>query len=245
MKSRREQLRPEVRARTILAGCAYARLTALGEAAEELAGADQVGLVVDHSGAAYLVLAHGAQPPEGRIRISCRASLPGLGVLRLEGRCGDPLRLVEQPDIADLLMLHRTGWAATDESDELVVISIDLDAVTVLTPATDDRRAGVVPVALDQYFSAGPDAWLLYGESAREQLERAHQEHLVALVQGAPDGPAFEPIVVSVRSISPDHLELACLCLDGVTPVTVPIDQALEHPGDLCHWVTQAARRVA
>nr|WP_300142862.1 hypothetical protein [Propionicimonas sp.] len=245
MKSRREQLRPEVRARTILAGCAYARLTALGDAAEELADADQVGLVVDRSGAAYLVLAHGAQTPEGRIRISCRASLPGLGVLRLEGRCGDALRLVEQPDIAELLTLHRTGWAATDESDELVVISLDLDAVTVLTPATDERRAGVVPVALDQYFSAGPDAWLLYGESAREQLERAHQEHLVALVQGAPDGPAFEPIVVSVRSISPEQLELACLCLDGVTPVTVPIDQPLEHPGDLCHWVTQAARRVA
>jgi hypothetical protein len=245
MKSRREQLRPEVRARTILAGCAYARLTALGEAAEELAGADQVGLVVDHSGGAYLVLAPGAQAPQGRIRISCRASLPGLGVLRLEGRCGDALTLAEQPDIAELLMLHRTGWAATDESDELVILALDLDAVTVLTPATGERRAGVVPVSLDQYFSAGPDAWLLYGESAREQLERAHQEHLLALVRDAPGSPAFDPIVVSVRAIGPDQLELACLCLDGVTPVTIPIAEALDHPGDLCHWVTQAARHVA
>lgn len=251
MTIRREQLSAEVRARTILAGCAHVRLTPRGDAPSDVACTGHVGILLDGAGSAYLVLAPGGRAPVGHFRITCRAAAPGLGVLRLEGSCGEVVCLAAQPAVADLLALHRSSWGASPEvgpdadADELIVIAVDLEAVTVLTPATATRRAGVVPVELAAYAAARPDWWLLEVEHAQERLEREHQDDLLALALCHADTDDVTPMVVSVRSMAPCHLELACLSLDGVTSMTIPFGEALEHPALVHQWVSQAARRVA
>ena len=251
MTTRREQLRPEVRARTILAGCAHVRLTPRGDAPSDAACTGHVGILLDGAGSAYLVLAPDGRAPQGHFRITCRAAVPGLGVLRLEGRCGDTVCLATQPAVADLLTLHRESWEASPElgsdagADDLIVVSVDLEQVTVLTPATDTQRAGVVPVDLDAYSAARPDWWLLEVEHAQELLERDHQDELLALVGGRPEVENVTPLAVSVRSMAPCHLELACLSMDGVTSMTIPFGDAMEHPSLVGQWVSRAARRVA
>lgn len=249
--TRREQLRPEVRARTIQAACAHARLTPCGDVPADAASDGHLGVVFDRSGATFLVVGRGGRPPAGRFRITCRAGVPGLGVLRLEGRAGETVCLAAHPAVAELLALHRPTWAPTADApdqpapDDLVVVAVDLDAVTVLTPATETCRAAVVPVDVAAYRSACPDGWLLDVEPTRESLERDHQADLRSLVLGLLQADLAATLTVSVRAISPGHLELACITFEGVTAVTIPFGDRLDHPSHVRRWVTQAARRVA
>lgn len=251
MTTRSEQLKPEVRARTILAGCAHARLTPCGDVPSDVACDGQLGVLFDRTGSAYLIVAPDGRAPAGRFRITCRAGVPGLGVLRLEGRCGQAICPAAQPAVVELLALHQASWAtsadaeATVSADDLTVVAFDLDAVTVLTPATRTDRAGVVPVELDAFESAWPDAWLLEAETLRERLEREHQDELLSLArrEAAPD--LAPPLAVSVREVGPNRLELTCLSFDGVTPMAIHFEDALEHPDQVSPWLNRAAGRVA
>lgn len=249
--TRREQLRPEVRARTIQAACAHARFTPCGDVAADAACWGHFGVLFDQSGSAFLVAGPGGRLPAGRFRITCRAGVPGLGVLRLEGSVGSTVSLDARPAVDELLAVHRPDWAGLTESpdqmdpDDLVVAAVELDAVTVLTPATETCRAAVVPVDLAAYWSACPDGWLLDVELTRKLLERDHQEELRSLVLGEMQADLAAGLTVSVRAISPRHLELACLSSEGVTAVTIPFGDNLDHPNHVRRWVTQAARRVA
>lgn len=243
MATRREQLRAEVRARTILAGCARARLTALEDGRPVGGCTHAVGLLTDAGGAVHLVVAPGAAAPPGRFRISCRAGAPGLGVLRLEGRCGRPA-CPEQPVVAEFLAGHRHGAASAAgvTTDEPTVLQVELDAVTVLVPATDTRRAGVVPVDLQAWAAASPDPWILEVEDVRVGLEADAQEELRSLVTARV--PAY-PEVVAVTDLSPTGLELVCLSRDGVTPVAMAFGRELAHPREVAGHVRHLSRRTA
>lgn len=248
MTTRSEQLKPEVRARTILAGCAHARLTPCGDVPSDVACDGHLGVLFDQTGSAYLVVAPDGRAPSGRFRITCRARVPGLGVLRLEGRCGQAICPASLPAVADVLERHQSTWAASDEgaetpasAEDLTVVSFDLDAVTVLTPATRTDRAGVVPVDLDAFEAACPDGWLLEAETLRERLEREHQADLLSLARRHAEPDLAAPLAVSVREVGPSRLDLACLSLDGVTPLAIHFEAALDHPDQVSLWVNRAA----
>lgn len=250
MTTRREQLRPEVRARTILAGCARARLTPCGDVPADAAADGHLGVLFDQSGSAYLIVAPDGRAPAGRFRITCRAWVPGLGVLRLEGRCGRAVCPASRPAVVELLELNQSGWSEAEAgrqfgADDLTVVSFDLEAVTVLTPATRTDRAGVVPVDLDAFESACPDPWLLEAETLRERLEREHQEELLSLARRHAGADLDPPLAVAVREVGPSRLDLACLSFDGVTPMAIHFEDALEHPDQVSPWVHRAAGQIA
>lgn len=234
----RLELSPAVRARTILAGCASARFTPHGDVPGDVSCAGNLGIVVDRDGSAYLVVAADARKPAGRFRITCRASVPGLGVLRLDGRCGEAVCPVARPEIGELVQRH----LVEADPDEVNVVTVEIEAVTVLAPATEACRACAIPVALDAYTSARPEPWMLEVTAIAERLERDHQDDLRALVEnlGQLTSPA---LAISVTGMSSARLELACLSLDGVTAVKVPFGTRLDHPSQVPGWVAQAVGR--
>lgn len=240
MKTRREQLTPQTRARTILAACAEAHVQVLGEAPGDGAE-EQLGLLLDSSGSAWLVLPEGGRAPSGLFRITCRARIPGLGVLRLDGRADAPAPAAAQVAVAELLAGHRLHWPATaDEPGELVLVPVDLVAVTVLTPATDARRAEAVPVEVWDFRMAGPDEWLLYADAFGAHLEEHHQRELLALVRRHLRPDPDTDLVVSIQELTPESVRLACLSLDGVTALEVAFGTSLDHPGQVAEWMAQA-----
>jgi hypothetical protein len=195
-----------------------------------------VGLLLDDTGEVHLVVAPGARAPEGRFRITCRAGVPGLGVLRLEGRCGRPA-CPQQPAVAELLAGHAEGSVEIVEVP--TVLTVELDAVTVLTPATDTCRAGVVPVDLAAWSTAAPDAWLLDGDAVRARLEDEYQDDLCRLVSSR---VLAATDAVAVTDLGPWGLELASLSLAGVTTLTVGFGRPLDSPHDVPDAVRQLAR---
>ena len=197
-----------------------------------------LGIVVDGAGSAYLVADVDPRLPEGGFRITCRAGVPGLGVLRLDGRCGDAVCPIARPEINHLLQHHLD---AVDPA-EVTVVEVDLEAVTVLAPATDLCRACAIPVALDAYASARSESWLLDVAGIVECIEREHQFDLRILVGalGYPNAPAA---IISVTSMSSLRLDLVCMDADGVTAVTVPFGTRLDHPAEVPGWLAQAAGR--
>lgn len=242
MKAHREQLTPEVRARTIVAGCARATIRGLGSSDPRLEAGEGVGVLVDGCGSAWLVLDAATDAPVGEFRITCRSWVPSLGVLRLDGGCSRAFDPDRQRDGEHLLAVHSAVWTDADMTGELRVVPVDIFAVTVLTPATDERRAEAVPVELWRYRAAAPDGWLLHADQVRDHIEAEHQRELRELVRDEAGPWAPGSFVVSIRSMTPDRLDLSCLCPDGVTNVSVGFGQRLEHPALVGEWMAQAAR---
>jgi hypothetical protein len=232
-------LPPQVRARTILAGCVRVGVADLdrpndrpGDRPAAVAGATAL---LEWGGSPFLAVPAG-RPLPGRVRLTCRADVEGLGVLRLTGTCEDP-----QP-LRTLPALHRLLSPELDP-DGLSVAQVVLETVRVLTPATQDVPARLVPVPLDGYFAAVPDVWTLYGRSTAEYLEQHHQAELRALATDALGGAGVGQVLV--RGIDSTALELACLLPEGVCALRVAFPEPVPDPAALAGWLAARLRRIA
>ena len=171
MQSRREQLTPAVRARTIAAACDHVCLRVLGD--DDAAGPQAYrGIYLDGAGAAYLVVRREVAAPAHAVRISCRTHLTGLGVLSLEGTCGRRLPAGDHP------AAHHGDYD---------LIHVDLRVIRVLAPATGSAPAQCLRIGLADFRAAEADPWAMDTEPHRARLERDHQGPLrviAALAQG-------------------------------------------------------------
>lgn len=229
MQSRREQLTPAVRARTIAAACDHVCLRVLGD--DDAAGPQAYrGIYLDGAGAAYLVVRREVAAPAHAVRISCRTHLSGLGVLSLEGTCGRRLPAGDHP------AAHHGDYD---------LIHVDLRVIRVLAPATGSAPAQCLRIGLADFSAAEADPWAMDTEPHRARLERDHQGPLrviAALAQGAAIGV---PWTVVVRELHPGHLDLACLADDGVGVVRLEYDRSMDSPEDVATWVARSAVRPA
>lgn len=250
MEQRRQQLSAAVRARTIIAACDTVRVRPADETAGDTTGHGHLGVLVDRYGGAHLVISPNGQAPTGRVVITCRSGVPGLGVLRLEGTCGPARQATADDSVHHLLTLHRPRWEAHhhlepghDEHDVLTA-AIAVTAIRVLVPALPHARARSVHVPLSDYLLAGPDHWSLDTGPLATLLEREHQQELRRLAAAhVPD--AAGAVTVAVRGIGPDHLDVTCLSLAGVTSIAIPFGEPVEHPGAVRHWLQRAANQAA
>lgn len=247
METRRLQLSPQVRARTIQAACDAVELRPVGDVPADVAASGHVGVLLDRSGNSYLVVDPAGRAPTGRVVVTCRSKQPGLGVLRLQGTCGPACSSDQHPDVRHLLQLHRPLWeshdhleSAADDAADLLVVPIHLEEVRVLVPATATERARSIPVPLGDYRAASPDVWSMDPQPLRAHLEREHQDELRRLVARLRGGRA-QDLMISVQAIAPHQLDLACLSADGVTTVAIRFDQTIDHPAHVRHWILEAA----
>lgn len=250
MQSRREQLAPGVRAKTILAACDQIAMRVLDDEPGQPGPGSWLGVYLDRSGEAFLVVHPGTPAPKGTVRISCRASLSGLGVLRLDGCGGQRLRPQDHPAVQHALCAHsphgHTLWepgAQSYDPTNVELVRIDVGAVHVLTPATAADRAQCIRVDLTEYDAASADSWALDLEPHRSRLEHDHQEQLRLLAATRLEHAAGLPWTVLVRSIGPTHLELACLTDDGVDSLRLEYDEPMSSPRHLARWVVATATR--
>lgn len=231
-------LSPATRARTILAGCHRIDLVEVGG---DAGAADAAGLV-EGEGGAYLVLAQAGRIPSGRVRLTCRTPIDGLGMVQLLGDAGRAHPLADLPAFEHLAADGSGDDGATGpEPAALIVVPVDVDDVWLLLPAVRRRHAHVVPVPLDSFLSAEADAWAVSGPATAARLEDRHQAELRRVASGALGGRAVSAVVV--RRIDTEGLGLGCLDADGVTPLTVPFGRPIRDPEALRQWLRRAARR--
>lgn len=212
-----------VRARTVLAVCHEV----WSEPAGVEPGVPVCAGLLDVAGVPHLLPP--AQPTwmAAGLELTCTAVLDDLGLVRMTGLLGQPVRAGSDPRLAQALRDHR-GCLAEEVGplDQLRLAPLSVSAVSVLAP----DRLVADPLDPELVRRTDPDWLLAHSSQLIGHLDDSHADGLLRLAR---DHGSADASVASMQQLTRTGLALACLTPDGVTTVQIPFDPPVEQPADL------------
>ena len=188
------------------------------------------------------LLAVGAQPylvpsdplaffPTGTA-LSCRVAIPELGVVHATGTTGATRPASDEAGVVRTLEEHRGCILGPVEPEALLVVPLQLFALSVTSPA------GVATALTPRELLAVQPDWLL--ARGRRLIEHLEQDHAAELLHLAAGHGVAAATAVTLDRLTTRGTRLVCLGADGVTAVDVVFDPPVGSPAELWRRLASA-----
>lgn len=229
-----DRLSAHVRARTLMSVCHEV----WSEPADATPGVPVSVGMVEVAGRPYLVpplhsgsLGHLTWLAAG-MELLCLAMVDDLGMMRMRGTLGAPLRSGQDPEVSRVLRDHRGCLIGAGPLDQIVLFPLELAAISVVPPG-----GGEHPLDPAAVRAAEPD-WLLANEEGL--VNHLHESHSVELIELSQTYGVANASVVTVERLTRRGAQLACLTADGVTTVEIAFEPPVDRPAELWRQLSPA-----
>lgn len=225
-----DRLSAHVRARTLMSVCHEV----WSEPADAAPGVPVSVGMVEVAGQPYLVPQYAVSWLAPGMRLLCLAMVDELGMMRMTGTVGPPLRSGQDLAVSRVLRDHRGCLIGAGPLDSILLFPLELARISVVPPGGGEHQLDPAIVR-----AAEPD-WLLANEEGLvSHLHESHAAELVGLSQthGVRDASA-----VTVQRLTRRGARLACLTRDGVTTVDIAFEPPVDRPAELWRQLSPAWR---